>query len=533
MEGERPWTSGVYKTTDAGKTWTLLDGTKGKAVWSLTVWVGNPDIIAAGTGDGIYRSDNAGRNWAKISPDDNDELRPVVSLAFNPTDKNILFAGTTHLPWRTTDGGSTWASIHTGMIDDSDVFSIQVNARTPETIFASACSGLYQSLDSASHWSKLPTPKGAFRTWFVALDPRHSGVVFAGTTEGLLRSEDEGKAWRLVTTEAVRSIAFDLNVTGRIFFASTTAGLMVSTDDGRTLHESNFGFTNRNFTVLTGARGMLYASSMFEAGSGGIYKTDNLGLRWQKGGTPAGQEVRLLTASPDLAGTLFAAGYHGLLKSKDGGKIWTETTAPPAGHLNSLLALPHDELLAATDQGVFRSRGGATWESAGVGAAGAVTSLELSGTHTIGVLAAHGAFVSSDTGATWKACGEPTPGAVWYGLAFEAGAPGSAAAGTALAATSAGLFRSTDKCASWTPVTAGLQAATVSVVLFHPTKPGEAFATQDGRIFESMDGGQRWQPMDEERTWPSALLVLPDSPSRLFALLPRRGVASKEINLGN
>src|ERR1019366_3747433 len=105
--------------------------------------------------------------------------------------------------------------------------------------------------------------------------------------------------------------------------------------------------------------------------------------------------------------------------------------------------------------------------------------------------------------------------------------------GTALAATSAGLFRSTDNCMTWNPVTGDMQAATVSIVLFHPTKPGEAFATQDGRIFESMDAGQRWQPMDDERTWPAALLVLPDSPSRLFALLPRRGVASKEIHRGN
>jgi photosystem II stability/assembly factor-like uncharacterized protein len=175
---------------------------------------------------------------------------------------------------------------------------------------------------------------------------------------------------------------------------------------------------------------------------------------------------------------------------------------------------------------VFRSKGGATWEPAGTGAAGAVTSLELSGMHTVGVLTAQGAFASLDSGATWKTCGIPAPRAVWYGLAFDA-----AANGTALAATSAGLFRSTDNCESWTSVDSGLQAATVSVVLFHPTKPREAFATQDGRIFESMDGGQRWFPMDEERTWPSALLVLPDSPSRLFALLPRRGVASKEIGL--
>jgi len=70
------------------------------------------------------------------------------------------------------------------------------------------------------------------------------------------------------------------------------------------------------------------------------------------------------------------------------------------------------------------------------------------------------------------------------------------------------------------------------VVLFHPTRSGAAFVSQDGRIFESMDGGQHWSPMDDEgdsSTWPTALLVLPEAPERLFALFPRRGVASKRI----
>jgi photosystem II stability/assembly factor-like uncharacterized protein len=526
MEGDHSWTSGVYKTVDAGQTWQLLPGTKGKAVWSLTVWVANPDVIAAGTGEGIFRSGNAGESWARISPEDNQELRPVVSLAFNPGDKNILYAGTTHLPWRTNDGGASWESIHTGMIDDSDVFSIQVDAKQPESVFASACSGLYQSSDSASHWNKLPTPKGAFRTWFVALDPSHKGFVFAGTTEGLLRSEDNGKTWRLVTSQAVRSIAFDPHVAGRIFFASTSAGLMISTDGGRTLHESNFGFTNRNFTVLTGARGVLYANSMFESGSGGIYWTDNFGLRWQRGGAPLGQEVRLLAAAPDTPGVVFAAGYHGLLKSKDGGKIWTEIVAPAGGRLNALLALPREILLAATEQGVFRNKGGAGWERAATGA-GSVVSLQLSGTQTVSALSPRGALASTDGGATWKTCGEPAPSTVWYGLSFDAPATHAA-----LAATSAGLFRSTDDCISWTKASGGLKADTVSLVLFHPSRKGQAFASQDGSIFESTDGGQHWSPMDDQNegsSWPSALLVLPEAPGRLFALLPRRGVASQRL----
>jgi photosystem II stability/assembly factor-like uncharacterized protein len=529
MEGERAWMSGVYKTSDGGQTWKLLDGIKGKAVWSLAIFSADPDVIAAGTGDGIYRSVDAGASWTRISPTDNEDLRPVVSLAFHPTDKNILFAGTTHLPWRTKDGGATWESIHTGMIDDSDVFSIQVDTHEPQSVFASACSGLYSSVDSAAHWSKLPTPKGAFRTWFVALDPKRSNSVFAGTTEGLLHSEDRGRTWRLVTPQPVRSIAFDPAVTGRIFFASSTAGLMLSTDGGKTLHESNFGFTNRNFTSFTAAHGVLYAGSIFDGGSGGIFRTDNLGLRWQRTGAPAGQQIRLITVAPDDPNSLFAAGYHGILKTKDGGKTWAEAPVPSAGNVTSLLALSHDVLLAGTDKGLFRSTDGSGWQPAS-GASGPIASMEMSGARTIAALGANSAFASSNMGQSWRICGLPAPSVVWYGLAFDSGQ-----SQTALAATSAGLFRSTDGCASWSGVVGDLLAGTVSVVLFHPTRPGFAFASQDGRIFQSIDGGQHWSPIDDSgdgsSAWPSALLVLPEAPGRLFALFPRRGVASKMIEI--
>ncbi len=72
------------------------------------------------------------------------------------------------------------------------LFSIVVDPRNPEHVMASACSGVYNSTDAAGHWAKLDTPMGAFRTHFVALDPRHEGVVFAGTTDGLLKKSING-----------------------------------------------------------------------------------------------------------------------------------------------------------------------------------------------------------------------------------------------------------------------------------------------------------------------------------------------------
>jgi photosystem II stability/assembly factor-like uncharacterized protein len=78
----------------------------------------------------------------------------------------------------------------------------------------------------------------------------------------------------------------------------------------------------------------------------------------------------------------------------------------------------------------------------------------------------------------------------------------------------------------------GLDNQTVSLVLFHPTRPGEAFVSQGGRIFVSTDGGQRWQPIDDEaggNAGPASLIVLSAAPDTLFALFPRRGVYSTGI----
>jgi photosystem II stability/assembly factor-like uncharacterized protein len=535
MEGDRSNASGVYKTTDAGRTWNLLPGTVGKAIWSLAFWPADPNVIAAGASDGVYRSPDAGATWARISPIENQDLRPVVSLAFHPTDKGILYAGTTHLPWRTADGGATWQSIHTGMLDDSDVFSIQVDPRHPELIYASACSGVYHSADSAGHWSKFSTPPGAFRTYFVAVDPHVEGSLFAGTTEGLLHSEDGGHLWRQISAHAVKSVSFDPTVPSRIFFASSTGGILVSTDAGRSLHESNFGFVNRNFSAVAGAKEVLYANIVYEPGTGGVYRTANMGLRWDHSSSPAADQILLLSAVPDQPGMLFAAGYRGLLKSVDGGKTWTTlknaAARDPTPRITSLLALAPGVLMVATENGVFRVSVGltaataqTTWKSV---LSGPSTILQRSGTGPVGAFSAHAASVSRDEGLSWKPCGTTAASAIWYGIAFSA-----YKTSVALAATSEGLFRSVDGCASWDKVTEDLRAETIGALIFHPTKTDLAFVAQGGRIFRSNDGGFHWEPLDDEERggwWPSAFLVLPGAPERLFGLFPRRGIFSDQI----
>jgi photosystem II stability/assembly factor-like uncharacterized protein len=542
VESEIGRISGVYKTTDAGTTWSHLPGTAGIGVWSLAVFPGDSSVVAAGTSNGVYLSHDAGATWKHITRDGDTEIRPVVSLAFHPTESKILYAGTTHLPWRTMDGGATWQSIHTGMIDDSDVFSIQVDAKNPSHVMASACSGVYNSMDGGSHWKRLETPRGAFRTHFVAIDPRHSGVIFAGTTDGLLKSVNGGHAWRKVSPHSVHSLAFDPGLDGRVFFAATSGrapgGLLVSTDEGSTLHESMTGFTNRSFTTLSGSGLALYSSSVYEAGSGGAYRTENLAARWDKAAIPAGDQLVQMTAAPDDSKRLYAAGYHGISESKDGGLHWTSRPMPQgASAVSALLPLEKGVLLAATSAGLFRSVNGGAWtQVSGEAMQPGTRSLQRSAS-AVAALTKDGAIASLDAGVTWKACGSTGVQGPWYGLAFKmqpASVLKPANPSVALAATPAGLFRSTDGCGTWTAVHDGLQQQTVSLVLFHPTRVGEAFASQGGRIFVSTDGGQRWQPLDGEaagNAGPASLVILSAAPDTLFALFPRRGVYSTGIGM--
>jgi len=523
LEGENAWNSGVYKTTDAGQTWTLLPGMKGKAIWSLTLWPKDPDVIAAGAGDGVYLSRDAGDTWSRISPASNTELQPVVSLAFHPTDSQILYAGTLHLPWRTNDGGATWESIHGGMHDDSDVFSIRVDPANPERVFASACSGVYRSTNEGVLWTRLPTPLGAFRTYFVSLDPRHSGVLFAGTSAGLVRSENDGASWVKVTTQQIKSIAFDPVHDGRILFASTSAGVLASSDEGRTVHESDLGFVNHSFTALSGTGKVLYSSSVYEPGAAGLWRSDDLGDTW----TPLaargiGGNILALAVAPNHPETVYAAGYGTLWKSSAGGRWIVIPGAHLAGRTTTLLALSPERLLAGTTNGLFERSAKGAWKLVLLaGGASRVDLLQRSGEKAIAAVTSAGAFVSEDTGETWKSCGPLPELAQWYALAVN-----PVEDGTALAATSRGLFRSADHCASWAPVQ-GVESGTVSLVVFHPTEPGVAFASQYGGIVSSTDGGVHWQPVDvgeRHGSWPSSLLVLATAPERLFALQPRRGV---------
>ena len=127
----------IYHSSDGGKTWSD-SGLAGHAIRALAAAPSNPDILVAAAVDGAYRSADAGRTWQRISPQGNQELRNLDSVAIDPKHPDVIYVGTYHLPWKTSDAGKKWTPIHEGMIDDSDVMSIIVDRTNPRRVYASA-----------------------------------------------------------------------------------------------------------------------------------------------------------------------------------------------------------------------------------------------------------------------------------------------------------------------------------------------------------------------------------------------------------
>jgi photosystem II stability/assembly factor-like uncharacterized protein len=518
LSSDSPAYRGIFRSRDAGATWQPLAGVKGKDIWSIAIWPADARVLAAGARDGVMLSRDGGESWTRISPAENRELQPVVSLAFDPVNSKILYAGTPHLPWKTVNGGTSWRSIHDGMADDSDVFSIEVDPKRPPRVFASACSGIYLSVNGGSTWRKLHGAKGAsYRTYFVAQDPRHAGVVYAGTNHGLEKSADGGATWRQLSTNPTRSVAFDRWHAWRTFVATDGAGILRSNDSGKTWNSANQGFCNRYLSGL-----IADGAAVYTATAGSLHVSS--GASPWRAITPApalvGERVVAIAAAPGPPERLYVAGDRGLLASSDGGRKWAALRgADTNARLTALLAMPR-YILAGSESGLLRRSGeDKAWERISLpGARPAVRSLVRLGA-ACAAITGSGAFLSRD-GVTWKKAGV-VPGKAEV-LRLAAGAQG-----TLFAATSQGAMRSEDFGASWRAVGSVLDGNTVSAICTHPAQPDVVFAAQYGMIYVSSDNGHSWKRMTSGGLVTSSieeLAVLPGKPGHLFALASSQGV---------
>jgi photosystem II stability/assembly factor-like uncharacterized protein len=330
---------GFFKSVDGGRKWRESPELKNEALHSLTQSDSNPNVMIAGTFNGVFRSDNSGDSWTQLPTYNTPGLVHVESLAIDPRTPNTIYAGTWYLPYKSTDGGQNWKSIKNGIIDDSDIFAIDIDPRDANHVIASACSGIYETANGGESWTKVQgIPSQSRRTRAIVQHPSIAGLVFAGTTEGFWRSERGGKpdSWMVTTSRQleVNSIAIHPSRPQTIYIGTNNYGVMVSTDGGKNFVPTNGGYSGRFANVIVADRetpGRIYAATINTTTGGGFLfvSTDN-GETWRP--SMRSMPPRLITYSilqdardPNL---IYLGTNLGVYRSLDRGASWAPAATP-------------------------------------------------------------------------------------------------------------------------------------------------------------------------------------------------------------
>ena len=232
---------GVWKTTDAGMTWrNVSDGFFGtSAVGAVAVAPSDPSVVYAGTGeaairgnvshgDGVYRSTDAGRTWASLGLRD---TRHIGRIVIHPGDPDTAYVAAFGHAWgpsrergvfRTRDGGRTWDHV-LFKSERAGCHDIAMDASNPRILFAAIWQaqryphalisggpdcGLHRSLDGGEHWQDITRhpglPTGTLGKIGVAVSPAQPGRIWAlieAEDGAVFRSDDYGDSWIRLSEE--------------------------------------------------------------------------------------------------------------------------------------------------------------------------------------------------------------------------------------------------------------------------------------------------------------------------------------------
>jgi photosystem II stability/assembly factor-like uncharacterized protein len=326
-------TGELFRSHNGGKSFESLSEMKGKSIRSFAMAPSNSKVLVAGALDGLFRSNDGGDHWTRISPEGHKDIKNIESIAIDPKNPDTVYAGTWHLAWKTADGGDSWHQIKNGVIDDSDVFSLIVDPQEPSTVYLSACSGIYKSTSSGELFHKAQgIPFSARRTRVLKQDPNHPEVVFAGTTEGLYKTQDAGTSWHRVTAPniIVNDVMIDPRDSTRVLLATDRSGVLLSTNNSGSFVASNEGFAHRQVRALLADSknpNVLYAGMVNDKEFGGVFVTHDGGQRWsQLSNGLNGRDV--FTLAQDQKGNIYAGTNAGLFRLAANARMWARVNVP-------------------------------------------------------------------------------------------------------------------------------------------------------------------------------------------------------------
>jgi len=360
---------GVWKSTDAGKTWTSLGLDATRHIARVRVHPTNPDLVyVAAQGNvwaptpdrGVYRSRDGGKSWQKILF--RNDSTGASDLVMDPSNPNVLYAtfwqaGRT--PWMlvsggpgsalytSRDGGDTWTDISrnpglpTGLLGNMGITVSGANPNRVWAIIEADSGGVYRSDDAGATWTRTNADRALRqRAWYytkIHADPKDSNVVYVNNVN-FHKSTDGGKTFR-----PVRGIphgdSHDFWVApndNRRMIEGDDGGASVSTDGGRTWTDEDYATAQFYHVITTNHFPYRVCGAQQDNSTlcGPSRKTGGIDISdWQEAG---GGESGFIAARHDTPDIVFAGSYGALLTRKDMRTGLTRNVNPfpdnPMGH---------------------------------------------------------------------------------------------------------------------------------------------------------------------------------------------------------
>ena len=280
----------VLTDKDKFTTWAIL-GPSGGDVRAVAVDPRDKDHVYISTLDGqIYVSNNAGNSWQLLVNLNKPQL-VLDNLVIDLRDSKTLYASGHRFKspggfFKSTDGGLSWKEAKE--LRGESVHSMVQSDKDPNVLVVGTLSGVWISKNSGDDWDKVESATAPVNVDSLAIDPRNTNTLYAGTWWRAYKSTDSGKNWRLIKDGMI--------------------------DDSDV------------FAVTIDPRD---ANHIIASACSGIYESFNNGELWRKmNGIPGdSRRTYAIVQHPSIAGTIYAATNQGFWMSSNGGKSWLLTTS--------------------------------------------------------------------------------------------------------------------------------------------------------------------------------------------------------------
>ena len=306
-------TSSVLAESNSA-SWTKI-GLNSLSIRSLVSHPVNPDIIYAGTDDGIYKSIDKGNTWQATS----NQGTPAFYIVISPSEPNILYAtrGNTGVQ-KSVDGGNTWFDITNNLGTPISIHDIDIDPNDSNIVYLAMygnCLGVWKTTDGGSTWRGTG---GACDVYRIVVNPENPEVLYIGRNVGIFKSVNRAESWFNPGNQGLNSIG-------------AVRGIALSPGNPDTIYIG----TETN----------------------GIYKSINAAASWSfLPNSPPIIVASSITVDPFNHNLIYSKASPGVSQSIDGGSTWTliNSGETPTGiHRLMIFNNNPDSLYATTDSGVY------------------------------------------------------------------------------------------------------------------------------------------------------------------------------------